>query len=121
MCRCDDLRCYQTGQPEAGADYRDQRSWSTWALGCADGKGYGEKPSTLHLTCRPANELQGLKVVGIDARDQPLESALKSHLPPDIALNARDISIEEAQEQVAKLRPDDYVGWPGVDGIFPSV
>lgn len=58
-------------------------------------------------------------MVGIDARTQPLESALKSHLPPDIAINAKETSIEEAQKEVAKLRPDDYVGWPGVDGKSP--
>lgn len=42
---------------------------------------------------------------------------MKSHLPPDVAINAKETSIEEAQKQVAKLRPDDYVGWPGVDGM----
>lgn len=55
-------------------------------------------------------------MVGIDARPQPLESALKSHLPPDVAINAKETSIAEAQKQVEELRPDDYVGWPGVDG-----
>lgn len=55
-------------------------------------------------------------MVGIDARPQPLESALQSNLPPDIALNARETSVKDAQRQIAKLRPDGYIGWPGVDG-----
>jgi hypothetical protein len=37
-------------------------------------------------------------------------------LPPDIAIDARKTSVEEAQKEIAKLRPDDYIGWPGVDG-----
>jgi hypothetical protein len=59
-----------------------------------------------------------LKVVGIDARPEPIDLAKNCALPPDIVLDASKTSVEQAQEQIAKLRPDDYVGWPGVDGKF---
>jgi len=60
---------------------------------------------------------QGYKVVGIDAREEPIDLINGSNLPPDIAIDARKTSVEEAQKEIAKLRPDDYVGWPGVDGM----
>jgi 2-polyprenyl-3-methyl-5-hydroxy-6-metoxy-1,4-benzoquinol methylase len=60
---------------------------------------------------------KGYKVVGIDARQQPIDLVNSSSHPPDITIDASKTSIEEAQKQIAKLRPNDYVGWPGVDGM----
>jgi hypothetical protein len=59
-------------------------------------------------------------VVGIDARDQPIDLVKNSKFPPDVTIDASKTTIEEAQKEIAKLRPDDYVGWPGVDGTSLS-
>ena len=60
--------------------------------------------------------IKGYKVVGIDARQQPIDLVKGSNVPPDLVLDASKTSVEEAQKEIAKLRPADYVGWPGVDG-----
>lgn len=62
--------------------------------------------------------IKGYKVVGIDARQQPIDLVKGSNVPPDLVLDASKTSVEEAQKEIAKLRPADYVGWPGVDGTF---
>lgn len=61
---------------------------------------------------------QGLKVVGIDARKEPIELAkqLKEELRPDLILDASQTSAEDAMKEIKKLRPSDYFGWDGCDG-----
>ncbi|WRT69024.1 uncharacterized protein IL334_006006 [Kwoniella shivajii] len=57
----------------------------------------------------------GLKVVGIDARPEPLALAKSLKLAPDLIIDASGTSPEEAMEDIVKLRPEGYKGWDGAD------
>lgn len=61
---------------------------------------------------------QGLKVVGVDARPEPIEMTRAFKLAPDLLLDATETSAEEAVELIKQLRSKDYVGWDGADGKF---
>lgn len=60
--------------------------------------------------------LQGLKVVGVDGRDEPLRLAASKEHAPNLCINAVTTTVEEALQQIAALRPTDWTGPPGVDG-----
>lgn len=64
----------------------------------------------------PAHFAQGITVVGIDARPEPIEMTRNLKLTADLLVDASKISAEEAVEQIEKLKPKDYVGWRGADG-----
>jgi D-arabinose 1-dehydrogenase-like Zn-dependent alcohol dehydrogenase len=63
------------------------------------------------------SDLQGLKVVGVDVRDKPLQLADSLKLKPDLLLNASEVSAEEGAKMVEKLRPDGWDHGPGCDGM----
>ncbi|WVQ81257.1 hypothetical protein IAT38_003379 [Cryptococcus sp. DSM 104549] len=62
----------------------------------------------------------GLKVVAIDARPRPLDlsRSLPPHLAPDLVINAKETSAEDAVKQIVQLRPEGYVGWDGIDATI---
>lgn len=67
----------------------------------------------------PKNEvltslIQGYKVVGIDARKEPIELAGQLKYPPDLLLNATEIKAEDALKKVAEL--DKEKPFEGLDG-----
>ena len=37
-------------------------------------------------------------------------------LAPDLCINARETTAEQAVKEIVKLRPEGYDGWDGVDG-----
>lgn len=47
----------------------------------------------------------GYIVVGVDARDEPIDLAKGLKLAPDLVLDARD-GVESAAEKIAALNPD---------------
>lgn len=55
-------------------------------------------------------------MIGVDARAEPIEMTRQFELKPDLLLDARHTSAEEAVKEILKLRPDDYDGWDGADG-----
>jgi hypothetical protein len=58
--------------------------------------------------------LQGYKVVGIDARPEPVELAKTLKYTPDLALLASETKAEEALEKIKKMTPDK--AFEGIDG-----
>ncbi|WWC73112.1 uncharacterized protein I206_107077 [Kwoniella pini CBS 10737] len=60
----------------------------------------------------------GLKVVGIDARSQPIELVKSFKLKPDLIIDGSKIKEEEAMKEIIKLRPEGYEGWDGVDATI---
>jgi len=70
-----------------------------------------------HLGVQMAKAM-GLKVVGIDARPEPVELAEKLKLSPDLTIDASKTSVQDALREIKKLRPDDYFGWDGVDAMI---
>jgi hypothetical protein len=112
MCRYDHLRIHQDCQPQTRGDHRYQWTRRLGSLGRTTRQSDGKSP----LSVITALILKGYKVVGIDARQQPIDLVKGSNVPPDLVLDASKTSVEEAQKEIAKLRPADYVGWPGVDG-----
>jgi hypothetical protein len=60
--------------------------------------------------------VQGLKVVGIDVRDGPLDLAGSLKLKPDLLLNASVTPAEEGARMVEGLRPSGWDRGPGCDG-----
>ncbi len=63
---------------------------------------------------------QGLKVVGIDARPEPIVMTRKLELAPDVLIDASTTTAAEAVKEVIKLRPSGYAGWDGADGRSSS-
>jgi hypothetical protein len=61
--------------------------------------------------------IQGYKVVGIDARKEPIELAGQLKYPPDLLLNATEIKAEDALKKVAEL--DKEKPFEGLDGELP--
>lgn len=60
--------------------------------------------------------MQGLKVVGLDARDGPVEAARKAKYPGDILVNPTRVPVEEVVKQVQAAREPGYDYGEGVDG-----
>lgn len=59
-------------------------------------------------------KVKGYKVVGIDARPEPIELAKQLKYPPDLLLNAGETKAEDARKKVAEL--DKEKPFDGVDG-----
>jgi hypothetical protein len=80
--------------------------------------GHSDIPALRSLSPRrrSAHSAQGITVVGIDARPEPIEMTRNLKLTADLLVDASKISAEEAVEQIEKLKPKDYVGWRGADG-----
>ena len=121
---CYDLHCYQEGQSQAWSgrltqattlkiDHRYKWPRRPRSSGCSDGKSVGESP--FNREDYSADE-QELKVVGIDARLEPIEMTKGFKLAPDLVLDAGKISAKEAVKLIAGLREEEYEGWDGVDG-----
>ncbi len=64
--------------------------------------------------------LQGIKVVGIDAREGPCKAAASVKYKPDIIVNATETPAEEVVAQIDALRNEDWDLGHGADGE-PSV
>ncbi|WVF65585.1 hypothetical protein IAT40_000315 [Kwoniella sp. CBS 6097] len=62
----------------------------------------------------------GYKVVGIDARPEPIELVKSFKLAPDLIIDASKTSAEDAVKQIVKLRPEGYKGWDGADVTIPT-
>ncbi|WVQ63959.1 uncharacterized protein L199_002116 [Kwoniella botswanensis] len=60
----------------------------------------------------------GLKVVGVDARPEPLDLARSFALSSDLVVDGGKTSPEEAVREIIKLRPEGYEGWDGVDATI---
>ena len=60
--------------------------------------------------------VQGYKVVGIDARTEPIELTKSLKYPPDLVLNSKETSADKAREQVKALDPEKP--FEGLDGEF---
>jgi threonine dehydrogenase-like Zn-dependent dehydrogenase len=63
-----------------------------------------------------ANKTQGLIVVGVDGREEPLTLAKSQKLAPDLAINASKTTPEEALKMIDKFRPEGWTYGSGVDG-----
>ena len=74
------------------------------------------KAMVREYACISLINLQGLKVVGIDARPEPIKLAMGMKLAPDLCFDATKTTAEDAVKEIVKLRPDGYEGWDGVDG-----
>ena len=61
-------------------------------------------------------DMQGLKVVGLDARDGPVEAAKSSRYPGDILVNPTKVPVEEVVKQVQAAREPGFDYGEGVDG-----
>lgn len=57
---------------------------------------------------------QGYKVVGIDARPEPIELAKSLKYPPDLVLDVTKIKAEDALPKVKELDPQKP--FEGLDG-----
>ncbi|WVQ93247.1 hypothetical protein IAU59_000313 [Kwoniella sp. CBS 9459] len=62
----------------------------------------------------------GYKVVGIDARPEPIELVKSFKLAPDLVIDASKTSAEDAMKEIVKLRPEGYKGWDGADVTIPT-
>ncbi|WWD21149.1 hypothetical protein CI109_105630 [Kwoniella shandongensis] len=60
----------------------------------------------------------GLKVVGVDARPEPIDSAKKLELAPNLIVDVSKTGAEEAKKEIGRLREDGYVGWDGADATI---
>ncbi|WVW79311.1 hypothetical protein I302_101278 [Kwoniella bestiolae CBS 10118] len=60
----------------------------------------------------------GLKVVAIDARPEPLDLVRSFDIAPDLVIDGRKTSSEDAMKEIIKLRPDGYEGWDGADATI---
>lgn len=60
------------------------------------------------------SRLQGYKVVGIDARPEPIDLAKSLKYPPDLVLDATKIKTEDALPKVKELDPEKP--FEGLDG-----
>ncbi|KAK8843346.1 hypothetical protein IAR55_007002 [Kwoniella newhampshirensis] len=67
-----------------------------------------------HLGVQMAKAM-GLKVVGIDARPEPIAMTKGLNLAPDLLIDATKTEADAAKKQIADLREDGYVGWDGAD------
>jgi len=68
-----------------------------------------------HLGVQMA-KVKGYKVVGIDARKEPIELAGQLKYPPDLLLNATEIKAEDALKKVAEL--DKEKPFEGLDAAI---
>lgn len=60
----------------------------------------------------------GYKCVGIDARKEPIDLVNSVEHKPNLTINAAEVSGADAAEQINKLRPEGYFGWPGADVVI---
>ncbi|KAL7009284.1 hypothetical protein EMMF5_000914 [Cystobasidiomycetes sp. EMM_F5] len=56
------------------------------------------------------------KVVGVDARKEPVELATRLQYPPDLVLNSKEVDAETAREKVVKL--DEQKPFHGLDAAI---
>lgn len=71
-------------------------------------------PKSLPPSHRPGFAAQGYKVVGIDARKEPIELTKSLKYAPDLVLNSKETSADKAKEQVKALDPEKP--FEGLDG-----
>lgn len=61
---------------------------------------------------------QGYKVVGIDARKEPVDLAKTLKYPPDLTILATETKADDASQQIRQL--DSKKPFEGLDGPFAS-
>lgn len=76
---------------------------------------HGETQTLFHLgqTCSIALP-QGYKVVGLDARQEPIDLAKSLKYPPDLVLDVTKAKPEDCMPQVKALDPEK--AFEGFDG-----
>ncbi|OCF35536.1 hypothetical protein I316_02588 [Kwoniella heveanensis BCC8398] len=57
----------------------------------------------------------GYKVIGIDARPEPIELVKSFKLAPDLVIDASKTSAKDTIKEIVKLRAEGYKGWDGAD------
>lgn len=63
-------------------------------------------------------KVMGYKVVGVDARKEPIELTKSLKYPPDLVLHAQETKAEEALKQIKDLAPEK--AFEGLDGALTA-